>query len=258
MSDTPPYLITAEDLRAIAPEFTPDQAMDQDRIIAELGPCLSGILAEYGLSSRLRMAHFLAQILHESAGLRTTVEFASGEAYEGRLDIGNTEPGDGVRYKGRGLIQLTGRRNYRDIGARIGVDLEAEPERAAETVLSLRLALEYWMSREINAMADADDLIAVTRAVNGGLRGLDDRRRLLWRAKCRLAGIVAPGTLGPGSTGDAVIALQSALRDAGATICLDGYFGAATELAVRQAQARMGQTATGLADATLTEALHKT
>jgi len=178
--------IDASTLYAIAPRFSGANHARQTAIISALAPHLSRVLAEYGITTRLRVAHWLAQICHESAGLRTTEEFASGAAYEGRKDLGNTHPGDGIRYKGRGLIQLTGRANYRAIGARLGVDLERHPERAAEPVLSLRIACEYWDSRNINRHADADDLIAVTRAVNGGLNGLEDRRRYLARAKAAL------------------------------------------------------------------------
>lgn len=175
--------VDASTLYAVAPRYSGDAAIRQTAIITALAPHLSRVLAEYGITTRLRVAHFLAQICHESAGLRTTEEFASGAAYEGRKDLGNTQPGDGIRYKGRGLIQLTGRANYRAIGARLGVDLEGHPERAAEPVLSLRIACEYWDSRDINRLADRDDLVAVTRAVNGGLNGLEDRRRYLERAK---------------------------------------------------------------------------
>lgn len=178
--------IGASTLYAIAPRFSGANHARQTAIVSAIAPHLSRVLAEYGITTRLRVAHFLAQICHESAGLRTTEEFASGAAYEGRKDLGNVHPGDGVRYKGRGLIQLTGRANYRAIGQRLGVDLEGSPDRAAEPILSLRIACEYWASRNINRHADADDLIAATRAVNGGLNGLEDRRRYLDRAKAAL------------------------------------------------------------------------
>lgn len=173
-------------LWSIAPRFDGPAFEAQSRIIPAVAPHLESVLAAYDVSSPLRIAHFLAQITHECAHFRTLEEFASGEAYEGRADLGNCMPGDGVRYKGRGLIQLTGRRNYREIGARLGLDLEAEPDLALDPKTSLTIAAEYWDSRDINSLADQDDLIAVTRAINGGLNGLDDRRACLDRAKTAL------------------------------------------------------------------------
>ena len=90
----------------------------------ETSQVLQVTLEAYGIDTRLRIAHFLGQTCHESAGFRTTEEFASGEAYEGRKDLGNIKKGDGRRYKGRGLLQLTGRANYAEHGKMLGVDLE--------------------------------------------------------------------------------------------------------------------------------------
>src|SRR5690606_28454782 len=107
-------------------------------------------LNAYQINTKLRIAHFMGQVAHECAGFRTTEEFASGAAYEGRADLGNNQTGDGVRYKGRGLIQLTGRANYRRIGGLLGLPLEAEPQLAAEPATSLKIACEYWKIRNIN------------------------------------------------------------------------------------------------------------
>lgn len=128
------------------------------------------------MESSLRLAHFLAQLVHESGSFRHMEEITSGAAYEGRSDLGNTEPGDGKRYKGRGPIQITGRANYRAFGQRIGIDIERHPDLAAIASIGLHLALEYWADRKLNALADRDDIEGITRRINGGLNGLADRK----------------------------------------------------------------------------------
>ncbi len=249
--------VDAEVMFAIAPRFSGALAAAQAEIVREVGEVLAATLASYHIDTRLRIAHFLAQTCHESAGFRTTEEFASGEAYEGRIDLGNTQSGDGVRYKGRGLLQLTGRANYRRYGQALGVDLEGDPLRAAEPRLSLRIACEYWKDRSINPMCDGDDLIRVTKAVNGGLNGLDDRRQLTTKAKAALAriegiqlsGAARPGdlpVLRRGSQGDDVAELQIILRRHGFALVIDGDFGAATELAVMHVQSQRRLTVDGL------------
>lgn len=147
------------------------------------------VMANRGISTPLRQAHFLAQVGHESGGLRFTEEIGSGEQYEGRMDLGNTEPGDGPRFKGRGLIQLTGRSNYRAYGQAIGMDLVSNGQWqlvATDTNLATDVAGWYWQTRNINIAADADNLEQVTRLINGGILGLEDRRAYLQRAKCFL------------------------------------------------------------------------
>jgi putative chitinase len=248
--------IDGDFIRAVAPRFTGARAAAQERIIGAISGALAPTLAAYAIATPLRIAHFIAQVAHECAGFSTTEEFASGAAYEGRADLGNTERGDGRRYKGRGLIQLTGRANYRRIGAALGLPLEDEPERAADPLTSLRIACEYWRSRDINAPADQDDLVTVTRRVNGGLNGLEDRRTYLSRAKAALAAIqatvVAAGQGGAvpvlrrGSTGEAVGELQRLLRAKGFPLAVDNAFGPATELAVVTFQRRAGLAADGI------------
>jgi putative chitinase len=138
----------------------------------------------YGLTDNLlRLAHFMAQLAHESGSFRYMEEIASGAEYEGRKTLGNTRPGDGKRYKGRGPIQLTGRANYRTFGRRIGIDLERHPEIAAVPSIGLHTALEYWDDRGLNALADRDDVLAITRKINGGTNGLADRKHHLARIK---------------------------------------------------------------------------
>ena len=138
----------------------------------------------YGImDSALRLAHFMAQLCHESGSFRYMEEIASGSAYEGRADLGNTVAGDGKRFKGRGPIQLTGRANYRTFGRRIGIDLERHPEVAAIPSIGLHTALEYWRDRGLNALADRDDVLGITRKFNGGTNGLADRKHHLAKIK---------------------------------------------------------------------------
>jgi putative chitinase len=155
--------------------------------LARFHPALAGAMDAAKIATPRRQAHFLAQIAHESGGLRWLSELASGAAYEGRADLGNDRPGDGPRFKGRGLIQLTGRANYTAFGRAVGRDLTSSTEAAAQVArdpdLCVRAATWFWSERGLNALADADDLEAVTRRINGGLNGLADRAKYLARAK---------------------------------------------------------------------------
>jgi putative chitinase len=206
----------------VAPRFSGKMAERQAEIIKEAGQVLQATLEAYEIHTRLRIAHFLGQICHESAGFRTTEEFASGAAYEGRKDLGNVKKGDGRRYKGRGLLQLTGRANYAEYGKALGVVLENNPTMAAEPALSLRIACEYWKRRKLNADCDRDDIRATTRKINGGLNDLEDRSNYIRKAKealARIEGIQLTGAvqdpgpvLGRGSTGGAVGDLQKLLQ----------------------------------------------
>ena len=103
--------------------------------------------------------------------------------YDGRSDLGNCEAGDGYRYRGRGPFMLTGRANYRKYGQILGLDLEANPDQAADPGVGLKIACLYWRDHHCNTYADADDLNAITRAINGGLTGLQDRADHLKEAK---------------------------------------------------------------------------
>lgn len=229
-------LITAAQLRALAPSAAPAIIDGIAAGQAVLGPA--------GITTPIRIRHFFAQVAHESAGLRTTVEYASGKRYEGRADLGNTQAGDGVRFKGRGLLQLTGRTNYRHYGVLLGLPLERRPELAAEPATSLAIACAYWGSRNINARADRDDLEAVTRAINGGLNGLEDRRNYLRRARAIWPDAVpatARPTLRRGEEGEAVEELQRLLD-----VTADGNFGPVTEMAVIALQRARGLIADGI------------
>lgn len=136
---------------------------------------LSAAMAEFDITTPQRQAAFLAQIAHESASLRFVLEIATGQAYEGRLDLGNTVAGDGPRFKGRGLLQITGRRNYLACGAALGVSLVTAPQLLETPTLAARSAGWFWKSRGLNVHADRDQFVALTRAINGGINGLEER-----------------------------------------------------------------------------------
>lgn len=139
---------------------------------------LNSAMAEFNIDTPARQAAFIAQVGHESSQLLYVRELASGDAYEGRRDLGNTHPGDGRRYKGRGLIQITGRANYIACGAALGLDLVAKPELLEQPVTACRSAGWFWKTHGLNELADAGDQVKVTRRVNGGTNGLDDRLAL--------------------------------------------------------------------------------
>jgi len=137
-----------------------------------------------GIDTKLRKAAFLAQVAHESGGFRYTEELASGDAYEGRLDLGNTQSGDGRRYKGRGYIQLTGRANYAEAGRDLGLDLLNFPKLAAQPENAARIAVWFWNKRGLNALADQGPKAfdSITRKINGALRGKPQRDAMYQRA----------------------------------------------------------------------------
>lgn len=136
---------------------------------------LANAMAEFDIDTPRRQAAFLAQIAHESGQLRWVRELASGNAYEGRIDLGNNVLGDGPRYKGRGLLQITGRANYRECGKALNLDLIAYPELLEEPVNACRSAAWFWRTRDLNPLADANRFAALTKRINGGYNGLDER-----------------------------------------------------------------------------------
>lgn len=135
---------------------------------------------KFGITTNLRLAHFLSQCAHESGSFKWVTEFASGAAYEGRKDLGNTQPGDGVRFKGRGYIQLTGRANYGKFSQFCGEDCVANPELVA-TKYPMMSAAYFFNSNKLWAICDkgssTEDVKAVTKRVNGGYNGLEDRQK---------------------------------------------------------------------------------
>ncbi len=236
-------------LRQIAPRQSGSRATSQASIIAAIGPVLQPTCTDYAIDTGLRAAHFLAQLCHESDGFCTTQEYADGTAYEGRADLGNTQPGDGPRFKGRGLIQLTGRANYKQYGDILHLDLVGDPELAAAPTTSLLVACAFWTQLGLNTFADQDDIVTITQRINGGQNGIASRRAYLARAKAALGmpadDADAHPTLQRGDNGPAVARLQSLLGALGETIVADGAFGPATEDAVRQFQTANGLAADG-------------
>jgi putative chitinase len=159
---------------------------------------IAEVMARYYIDTVTRKKHFLAQILHESGHLRWREELASGSAYEGRRDLGNTRPGDGRRFKGRGLIQLTGRANYmRYSASRIpiarGFDVKRFPSLVAtDDELCCDVSGWYWLNNGLNGLADSPQLSeddtcrAITKRINGGYNGLAERLELTKRARVAL------------------------------------------------------------------------
>ena len=174
--------LTAPVLEALMPLARQEQAL---RYFDPLVACM----AQNQIDTPLRQAHFLAQLGHESGSLRFPEEIADGSRYEGRVDLGNTQTGDGRRFKGRGLIQITGRVNYTAYGKARNRDFVSgdNPKLlGSDPVLAADCSGWYWTSRGLNALADKDDVRAITLKINGGFNGLDDRTRRLKLAKCLL------------------------------------------------------------------------
>jgi predicted chitinase/murein DD-endopeptidase MepM/ murein hydrolase activator NlpD len=167
--------VTLEQLRRVMPNLS--QAKAEQYL-----PHLNRAMAEAGITTRNQKAAFLAQLAHESGEFRYMEEIASGAAYEGRRDLGNTQPGDGVRFKGRGPIQLTGRANYTAASKALGIDLVNNPKRAADPDVGFRTAAWFWNTRGLNALAEAGNFREVTRRINGGFNGLASREMYYKRA----------------------------------------------------------------------------
>ena len=152
---------------------------------------LNAAMDEFEINTSARRSAFLAQIGHESGQLQYVREIwgptAAQKGYEGRKDLGNTRPGDGKRYMGRGLLQITGWANYAECGKALGLNLMASPELLEEPINACRSAAWFWKTRGLNELADAGDQVRVTKRVNGGTNGLQDRLKLFAAAQKVLA-----------------------------------------------------------------------
>jgi putative chitinase len=141
-------------------------------------PLMIETMNKGGIKDKNERIMFMSQVGHESGEGKYLEEIASGSAYEGRADLGNTKPGDGKKFKGRGYIQITGRSNYAKYGPKVGVpDATERPEKLAEPQAAAKVALAYWMDRVNRSAAQKglDGMNTVTRNINGGLNGLEDR-----------------------------------------------------------------------------------
>lgn len=144
-----------------------------DNELSDLNACLN----RYQINTPARMRHFLSQIAHESGGLRWLKELADGSDYEYRDDLGNTQPGDGPKYKGAGAIQLTGRANYQALSQAIGDPKVMEGCDYVAKIYPFTSAGFWWHNNEMNSLCDSGASVEqVTRRVNGGYNGLEDRQ----------------------------------------------------------------------------------
>ena len=149
-------------------------------------PVLNAAMGHYQIVGTKRVAAFIAQIGHESGQLKYVKEFwgptAAQAKYEGRKDLGNTVAGDGSKYRGRGLIQITGRANYMACAEGLGLDLIKQPELLEKPQNACMSAAWFWATRGLNTLADAGQFDKITRRINGGQNGAADRQALYARA----------------------------------------------------------------------------
>ena len=204
-------MLTAEQLQAIMPA-TPAKRREA------LLPFLQAAMIEFAIEAPARAAAFLAQLAHESGQFRFMEEIWGPTGAQRRYEpvstlatnLGNSEAGDGKRFKGRGPIQITGRANYRRFGDLLGTDLVSEPARAALPELAFRIAGLFWSKKGLNELADraTDEAFReITRRINGGFNGLEDRRKFYAVARTVLDVGEGPVTRGadrdfPGEVGE--------------------------------------------------------
>ena len=192
-------MLTGEELLAIMPRVP---AKKRDEVV----PFLQAAMTEFAVNKPARAAAFLAQLAHESGQLRFMEEIWGPTEAQRRYEppgalaekLGNTEPGDGKRFKGRGPIQITGRANYRRYGGLLGIDLVSDPGRAALSDLGFRIAGLFWERNGLNELADradADAFRLITKRINGGLNGQKDREQF-YAVACAVLGVVAPSRSG--------------------------------------------------------------
>jgi len=168
-------MLTEEQLKKIVPN-----SFQRDRIIF-LNE-FNSLSEEHGIIGKI-IPPFIGEVAHESGNFHYLKEIASGIAYEGRKDLGNVFKGDGVKFKGRGYIQITGRANYTDFKIWLGgqPDIVLHPEYVEKPHLAMLATLWFWNSHNLNAYAG--NMVSLTRRINGGLNGLKERIAIYERAK---------------------------------------------------------------------------
>lgn len=160
---------------------------------AAVGAGCAKHLPEFDIDATVaRLANFVGQTCHESGGFQFLREIwgptQAQKTYEGRLALGNVNPGDGFRFLGRGLIQITGRANYKAMGDALGLDLVGHPELAETPEVAVLTACQFWKTRGLNALADQGLNNAITVRINGGNNGAAERTALVARARQILGG----------------------------------------------------------------------
>lgn len=190
-------------------------------------PYIASALEAGDITSPRRVAAFLAQLAHESGEYMWLTEIADGWAYEGRADLGNTQPGDGPKFRGHGPIQITGRDNHRRCGEALGIDLEEQPDLICQPEFATRSAVWFWNDKAggLSPLADVDWFVTITHYVNGGENGLEDRL-VHWRRNREILGLPQVDTRGE----------PAAIRSFQAThgLVADGVCGPRTLAALQQ------------------------
>lgn len=171
-------MITKDTLKLIIGNIYSE--IEFDKIVSSLNE----VFVKYQINTKLRENHFLAQVIHESGAFKYKEEIASGDAYDTRVDLGNTPEidGDGRLYKGRGWIQITGKSNYKKASKEFNVDFINNPKLASEYPYCALLAGWYWNRNNLNKYADINYIKTITKLINGGYNGLSDR--IKWYEKC--------------------------------------------------------------------------
>ena len=204
--------ITSRLLRRLCPTAKQD-------IIDDVAAYFNKHAAAYDITTEDRICHFFAQAAHESAHFQT---------------LRNSQSGDGRRYKGRGIFQLTGRANYRLFGKQIGLDLENNPELAENAEVSVLTALEYWKNKHFNEYADDNNIDLITYRINGGYNGLAERKQYLQSMRSLIhenLDIIKKGDSGP-----EVKQIQEMLISHGYKLVADGIFGHGTQSVLKKFQ----------------------